>query len=81
VAEIASAFLCAELSITRDVRADHARYLAHWLKLLKEDDRAVFTAAPKASEAVSYLKGLQAPAPAPPDAPHRPNRPGGAQLG
>ncbi len=66
VAEIASAFLCAELSITQDTRADHAQYLAHWLKLLKEDDRAIFTAAAKASEAVAYLKGLQPPEPEPP---------------
>jgi antirestriction protein ArdC len=61
VAEIGSAFLCAELAITQDVRADHAQYLAQWLKLLKDDSRAIFTAAAKASEAVSYLKQLQAP--------------------
>lgn len=61
VAEIGSAFLCAELGITQDVRADHAQYLAQWLKLLKEDSRAIFTAAAKASEAVTYLKKLQAP--------------------
>ena len=33
IAEIGSAFLCAELGITQDVRADHAQYLAQWLKL------------------------------------------------
>jgi antirestriction protein ArdC len=65
VAEIASAFLCAELSITQDTRPDHAQYLAHWLKLLKDDDRAIFTAAAKASEAVSYLKGLKPDEPEP----------------
>jgi antirestriction protein ArdC len=61
VAEIASAFLCCELSITQDIRADHAQYLAQWLKLLKDDSRAIFTAAAKASEAVAYLKRLQFP--------------------
>ena len=61
VAEIGSAFICAELGITQDVRADHAQYLAQWLKLLKDDSRAIFTAAAKASEAVAYLKQLQAP--------------------
>jgi antirestriction protein ArdC len=61
VAEIGSAFLCAELGITEDEpRADHAQYLAQWLKLLKEDNRAVFTAAARASEAVAYLKSLGA---------------------
>lgn len=61
VAEIASALLCAELGITQDTRADHAQYLANWLKLLKVDTRAIFTAAAKASEAVAYLKKLQRP--------------------
>jgi antirestriction protein ArdC len=62
VAEIASAFLCSELGITQDTRADHAQYLANWLTLLKSDSRAIFTAAAKASEAVAYLKKLQLPA-------------------
>lgn len=61
VAEIGAAFLCAELGITQDVRADHAQYLAQWLKLLKDDSRAIFTAAARASEAVAYLKKLQPP--------------------
>lgn len=61
VAEIASAFLCSELGITQDVRADHAQYLAQWLTLMKSDSRAIFTAAAKASEAVAYLKRLQPP--------------------
>jgi len=33
VAEIGSAFLCAELGITQDTRADHAQYIANWLQL------------------------------------------------
>jgi antirestriction protein ArdC len=62
VAEIGSAFLCADLSITDgEPRADHAQYLAQWLKLLKDDSRAIFTAAAKASEAVAYLRKLQPP--------------------
>jgi antirestriction protein ArdC len=63
VAEIGSAFLCAELGITQDVRADHAQYLANWLQLLKDDSKAIFTAAARASEAVTYLHGLQRPGP------------------
>jgi antirestriction protein ArdC len=61
VAEIGSAFLCAELGITQDTRPDHAQYLAHWVQLLKNDSRAIFTAAAKASEAVAFLKRLQVP--------------------
>ena len=61
VAEIVSAFLCAELGITQDTRADHAQYLAQWLKLMKDDSRAIFTAAAKALEVVACLKRLQPP--------------------
>lgn len=60
VAEIGAAFLCAELGITQETRADHAQYLAQWLTLLKSDARAIFAAAAKASEAAAYLKSLQA---------------------
>lgn len=60
VAEIASAFLSIELGITQDTRPDHAQYLAHWLRLMKSDSRAVFAAAGKASEAAFYLKKLAA---------------------
>jgi antirestriction protein ArdC len=56
VAELGAAFLCAELGITVEPRADHAQYLAHWLKVLKADKRAVFTAASNAAEAVSFLR-------------------------
>lgn len=59
VAEIGAAFLCAELGIMQDVRPDHAQYLANWLKLLKSDTKAIFTAAARASEAVTYLKALE----------------------
>jgi antirestriction protein ArdC len=31
-----------ELFITQDTRPDHAQYLAHWLRLLKADKRALF---------------------------------------
>ncbi len=59
VAELGSAFLCADLHITPEVREDHASYIDSWLKVLKEDKRAVFQAASYASKAVDYLHGLQ----------------------
>ena len=34
---------------------DHAAYLAHWLKVLKADNRAIFTAASRAQRAADYL--------------------------
>ena len=59
VAELASAFLCADLAITPEVREDHASYIANWLKVLKDDKRAIFSAASHASKAVDFLHGLQ----------------------
>ncbi|QDT53871.1 DNA primase TraC [Caulifigura coniformis] len=59
VAELGSAFLSADLGITPEVREDHASYLECWLKVLKDDKRAIFTAASLATKAVEYLHGLQ----------------------
>lgn len=57
VAELGAAFLCAALRITNTVREDHAAYVAHWLKVLKDDKKAIFTAASKAQAAVDLLLG------------------------
>ena len=59
VAELGSAFLCADLAITPEIRDDHAAYFASWLKVLKDDKRAVFSAASLASKAVEFLHDLQ----------------------
>jgi len=58
VAELGAAFLCADLCITNTPRLDHAAYVSSWLKVLRDDTRAIFTAAAKASAAVDYLTGL-----------------------
>lgn len=59
VAELGSAFLCADLQITPEVREDHASYIDSWLKVLKDDKKAVFSAASHASKAADFLHGLQ----------------------
>jgi antirestriction protein ArdC len=59
VAELGSAFLCADLGITPEVREDHAAYIASWLKVLKDDKRFIFSAASQAQRAADYLHGLQ----------------------
>ena len=59
VAEMGAAFLCADLGLTLEIRDDHAAYIASWLKVLKNDKRAVFTAASHAQRAADYLHGLQ----------------------
>jgi len=53
VAEMGSAFLCAALGIVPTVR--HADYLASWLEVLREDNRAIFKAASQASKAAEWL--------------------------
>lgn len=59
VAELGSAFLCADLNIIPETREDHAAYIGHWLKVLKDDKRAIFSAASHASKAVDFLHLLQ----------------------
>ena len=59
VAEIGAAFLCCDLGITPEPRDDHAAYLGHWLKVLKNDKRAIFQAASHAQRAVDFQHGLQ----------------------
>jgi len=59
VAELGSAFLSADLGLTPELRDDHASYIADWLKVLKNDKRAIFTAAAHAEKACGFLHGLQ----------------------
>ena len=58
VAELGSAFLCADLGIASSPRADHASYIASWLELLTDEPRAVFDAATQAQQAVEFLHAL-----------------------
>ncbi|GAA4779431.1 zincin-like metallopeptidase domain-containing protein [Stakelama sediminis] len=53
VAEMGSAFLCAALGIVPTVR--HADYIASWLEVLREDNRAIFRAASAATKAAEWL--------------------------
>jgi antirestriction protein ArdC len=56
VAELGAAFINAEFGY--DETPHNAAYLANWIQLLKDDSRAIFTAASKASKAAEYLRGL-----------------------
>lgn len=62
VAELGAAFLCADLGISNEPRKDHAQYIANWLHAIKDNPRAIFSAASKASQAVDFLDALQLPA-------------------
>ncbi|MEQ1717476.1 MAG: zincin-like metallopeptidase domain-containing protein [Hyphomicrobium sp.] len=59
VAELCSAMLCGDLAITPQPRMDHAHYIASWLKVLKGDKAAIFTAAAKASQAAEFWHAKQ----------------------
>ena len=59
VAELGAAFLCADLGLALEDRADHAAYIGSWLKVLKNDKRAIFSAAAHAQNAAEYLSSLQ----------------------
>lgn len=57
VAELGAAFLCSAQALTPDVREDHAAYIESWLKVLRNDKRAIFAAASHAQKAADYLTG------------------------
>lgn len=59
VAELGAAFLCADLGVENEPRDDHAAYIAGWLRVLKSDPRAIFTAATQATKAAEYLLSFQ----------------------
>jgi len=45
----------ADLGIANEPRAEHAAYIASWLKVFKDDPRAIFTAASKAQAAADWM--------------------------
>jgi len=53
VAELASAYLCAEFKIEGQLQ--HADYIADWINVLKGDKYAIFTASKHAQLAADYL--------------------------
>lgn len=59
VAELGSAFLCAELGISNTPRQDHSDYINNWIYVLKDNPKAIFWASSRASEATQYLKEIQ----------------------
>jgi antirestriction protein ArdC len=59
VAELGSAFLCADLRLAPEILEDHAAYIDSWLKVLEDDKRFIFTAAGHAQRATDYLHSLQ----------------------
>jgi antirestriction protein ArdC len=57
--EILSGLVLADLGIAHHPRADHAAYIASWIEVLKDDPRAIFTAASKAQQAADWMHAQQ----------------------
>ena len=55
IAELGAAFTCAHLGLSTEPREDHAQYIQSWLRVLKADKRAIFTAASKAQQAADWM--------------------------
>ena len=55
IAELGSAHLCAELGIEGEHIDNHAAYIASWIKVLKNDPRAILTAAAQADAAARHI--------------------------
>ena len=55
VAELGAAFISGAIGIKLHDRQDHAAYLANWLQALRNDKRAIFTAATQAQAAADWL--------------------------
>ena len=48
-----------DLGIANEPRPVHAVYVQHWLSVLRNDKRAIFTAASKAQAAVDWMHDRQ----------------------
>ena len=57
VAELGASFLCSDLELALEPRADHASYVAGWITVLKSDKRAIFTASSHAQKAADWING------------------------
>lgn len=66
IAELGASFLCADLGVSVEPRLDHAQYINGWLKVLKDDKKAIFSAASHASKAARFIHERAAPVPTAP---------------
>jgi antirestriction protein ArdC len=60
VAELGAAFSCVDLGLIPATLDNHASYIDSWLKVLKNDRKAIFTAASQASKAHGWLMAAAA---------------------
>ncbi len=72
--DLLSGCVLADLGLAHQPRPDHAAYIASWLKVLKEDPRAIFVAASQAQQAADWMHAQQPQS-------HVPGSPDGSSLG
>lgn len=58
VAELGSSFLCQDFGVDGKFQDNHVAYLKSWLKILKNDTKAIFRASSLAMLAVKYFKEM-----------------------
>lgn len=61
VAELTSAFIGRDLRFDGSFRDNHSAYIKSWIKVLKNDKRAIFKAASQAEKAAKFIMGDHAP--------------------
>lgn len=59
IAELTASYVMADLGLSYSARDESVAYLMSWLKLLKSDTRAIFTAASKAQAAADWMHAQQ----------------------
>ncbi|MFM9973542.1 MAG: ArdC family protein, partial [Beijerinckiaceae bacterium] len=59
IAELTASFVMSDLGLAYNARPESTAYLASWLKVLRNDTRAIFTAASKAQAAADWMHAQQ----------------------
>lgn len=59
VAELTSAFCCATVGLNNSLIGDAASYVSGWLRVLRDDPKAVVIAAAQAQKAADLIKGVE----------------------
>ncbi|MER8403091.1 zincin-like metallopeptidase domain-containing protein [Mesorhizobium sp. M1348] len=59
IAQVGSSMILADLGIVAGPRPDDASYISSWLKVLRNDSSAIFTAASKAQQAADWMHARQ----------------------
>jgi antirestriction protein ArdC len=63
VAQLTAAYVLADLGIANEPRPDDATYISSWLKALRNEPRAIFTAVSQAQAAADWMHARQGAAP------------------